>query len=576
MSGPDTRSPYRGLTPYQEADAPYFFGRTVDIGLVIANLLASRLTLLYGASGVGKSSLLNAGVIPQLRTVAENSRRQFEKPEIGVVVFRDWTHGPARALTAAVRETCAEAVGQPVGQPQTGGLLSALRDGSIQVGGDVLVVLDQFEEHFLYNTVTDDSEDFDQAFVSALNDPALRANFLISIREDAIAKLDQFKGRIPKLFDNYLRIHHLNEAAGKEAIEGPVAEYNRRCRTGLPPVAVEDGFVTAVLSDVRMGRVTINDDAVGVVAGAATSDDGIETPFLQLVMTRVWDAEIGTGSLELRRRTFLETLGGARNIVQSHVREALKSLTPDESRLAVAAFRYLITPSHTKIALRAADLAAIADLPPQPVAELLEKLTGSGYRILKPIPPPPDHPAAVSYEIWHDVLAQAILDWRAEQVRAADVEAARARSDAELQAAKQRAQEREATARRARRVTLVVSICLLLSLVAGAYGWHEARVAQDEARNTRWRKLVDDARLAMPSDPELSVLLARQALRETLDAKSPIAVEVADALSQALGVSRVRQTLKTEAAKTPHLSRVGAVSDGVIAGTRRRRSDLPD
>ena len=66
-------SPYKGLMPYTEADAAFFFGRDEDIEIVIANLLARRLTLLYGASGVGKSSLLGAGVVHRLLDLAHRN-----------------------------------------------------------------------------------------------------------------------------------------------------------------------------------------------------------------------------------------------------------------------------------------------------------------------------------------------------------------------------------------------------------------------------------------------------------------------------------------------------------------------
>ena len=59
-------SPYVGLVPYSEADAKFFFGRSVEAAIVAANLRASRLTILYGPSGVGKSSLLMAGVVERL------------------------------------------------------------------------------------------------------------------------------------------------------------------------------------------------------------------------------------------------------------------------------------------------------------------------------------------------------------------------------------------------------------------------------------------------------------------------------------------------------------------------------
>ena len=76
-------SPYRGLAPFEdsEVDALYFFGRERDTEIVVANLIASRLTVLYGPSGVGKSSLLFA-------TVARALRELPEAPV--VVVFSSW------------------------------------------------------------------------------------------------------------------------------------------------------------------------------------------------------------------------------------------------------------------------------------------------------------------------------------------------------------------------------------------------------------------------------------------------------------------------------------------------------
>ena len=57
-------APFRGLAPFGETelDALLFFGRERETEIAVANLLASRLTILYGPSGVGKSSLLHAGV----------------------------------------------------------------------------------------------------------------------------------------------------------------------------------------------------------------------------------------------------------------------------------------------------------------------------------------------------------------------------------------------------------------------------------------------------------------------------------------------------------------------------------
>jgi putative ribosome biogenesis GTPase RsgA len=71
-----TGAPYVGLDYFLEEDAGLFFGRDAERKQIIANLQASRLTLLYAESGVGKSSLLRAGVSAPLRQIALRNMRE--------------------------------------------------------------------------------------------------------------------------------------------------------------------------------------------------------------------------------------------------------------------------------------------------------------------------------------------------------------------------------------------------------------------------------------------------------------------------------------------------------------------
>src|SRR5437764_6189102 len=67
-------SPYKGLRPFLEDDASIFFGRDKETRIISANLRTRRLTLLYGPTGVGKSSVLGAGVLNHLKNLNEELR----------------------------------------------------------------------------------------------------------------------------------------------------------------------------------------------------------------------------------------------------------------------------------------------------------------------------------------------------------------------------------------------------------------------------------------------------------------------------------------------------------------------
>ena len=62
--------------PFTEEQAPFFFGRDAEREIITANLMAASLTLFYGPSGVGKSSVLNAGVAHHLRQEAREADRR--------------------------------------------------------------------------------------------------------------------------------------------------------------------------------------------------------------------------------------------------------------------------------------------------------------------------------------------------------------------------------------------------------------------------------------------------------------------------------------------------------------------
>lgn len=91
---------------------------------------------------------------------------------------------------------------------------AALERAAENVDGECVLILDQFEDFFQYHGSEQSALVFAEELARAIKNEAVRASFLVSIREDALAKLDWFEGRIPNLFSNLLRIEHLDPDGG--------------------------------------------------------------------------------------------------------------------------------------------------------------------------------------------------------------------------------------------------------------------------------------------------------------------------------------------------------------------------
>ena len=485
-------TPYKGLAAFQdtELDALLFYGREREREVVVANLLASRLTVLYGASGVGKTSLLGAAVAHSIRR-AHNAE---------VVVFSSWSGDPRAGLAAAIDEA--------VGIEASGTLTERLRAAAETVDGDVYVILDQFEEYFLYH----EQDAFADELASANSEPGLRANFLLGLREDALAKLDSFKGRIPNLFANYLRLDHLDRGGARAAILGPVERYNEL--TGRD-VSVEPGLVEAVLDQVAAGKVDVGRAGRG---GVEADEERIEAPYLQLVLERLWEAERERGSSVLRLATLRE-LGGAEAIVRAHLERALGRLEPAEQDVAATMFGHLVTPSGSKIAHQPGDLAQYAHVRESDVLPVLDVL--GRERIVRAVDGAGG--GGERYEIFHDVLADGVLAWRARRELERDREQARGRQ---------------------RRLAVVAALALLalagMTAVA-VYALTERSHARSSARRARARALEATALAELPQDPQRALADAVDAARVAPGSRA------AEVLRQAIVEARLRRVLPARA-----------------------------
>ncbi|BAZ53968.1 WD-repeat protein [Nostoc sp. NIES-4103] len=330
--------PYKGLIPYSQTDKLFFFGREKEQQIVIQNLWASRLTVVYGASGVGKSSLMRAGVAYNLRQSALENQETTGKPGWGAIVFpplkgelddslswQDPLTGIKKQLEAEITnlfktespdeikrqfEQALKAIAKNPEQPSFTDILKAWIEIVHQEdeSGRLFIILDQFEDYFDF--LNDSVQDiFADEFSQAVNNSSLNLHFLISIREDALSKLDHFKGRIFRnLLDNRIAIKHLNRQSAQDAIEKPIAEYNRQ-QTILNNLCKSK--LTLLYGDSSAGKSTILRDGIAYYLHQAAEQNLQKSGQLKLAVTlfNSWYEGKPLDNILLQIKQYLKNIG---------------------------------------------------------------------------------------------------------------------------------------------------------------------------------------------------------------------------------------------------------------------------
>ena len=315
-------NPYKGLRAFTEADAGDFFGREALVEQIIATLAEThdlaRFLAVVGPSGSGKSSLVQAGVVPALRKNAVQGSDQWF-----IVGMVPGAH-PCQELERVLLSVATQPIDDLTARlrASSDSLLRVVDQILTNKDGDLLLVIDQFEEVF---TLVEDERERAQFLALlrvAVTAPASRLRLIVTLRAD-------FYDR-PLLYEDFgtlfqQRTHvvlPLTEIELERAITTPAA------RVG---VQLEPNLITAIVSDVyeepgalpllqyaltevferRKGRtMTLRGyQDIGRVAGAlarraervfsrlTSAQQGIARQiFLRLVT-------LGEGSNDIRRRT---------------------------------------------------------------------------------------------------------------------------------------------------------------------------------------------------------------------------------------------------------------------------------
>src|SRR5262245_6362825 len=253
--------PFPGLLPFAEKDAPFFFGREEETAELLRRLERSRFVAVIGVSGSGKSSLVHAGLKPELR---------FTEPPWRIVEMKPGG-GPRRRLQA-VLETVAAGVSwtELLGKSSYGLVDGALQAG-LRQGEKLLVIVDQFEEIFSYRrsgpAAAEEADLFVQQLLRASSEPGVPVYVMLTMRTDYLGHCALFRNLPEALNEGTYLVPRLTRHEQEEAIRSPLA---------VSGVEIEPAVVDQLLN-----------------AAEANRD---ELPVLQHLLKRLWEEWAARGA----------------------------------------------------------------------------------------------------------------------------------------------------------------------------------------------------------------------------------------------------------------------------------------
>jgi WD40 repeat protein len=525
---PDEPAPYRGLLRFEAEHARFYFGRDEERRRLAQKLAQYPFVALVGASGSGKSSLVRAGLLPDLAADALPASSQWH------VLTLTPGSDPLRSLASQLAILAppgmdrAEVARKRVEQMEerADGLRTALMADLADHTQPVLLFVDQFEELFTVGPEDPQrSRSQAESFIAnladavALGDGQIRV--LITLRADFLDRSLTFPALRDLLQDHQVLLGPMDEASLREVIVRPAQEVG---------ALFEKGLVGLILRDLEAGPGAL--------------------PLLEHALYELWLARRGPW-LTLDA---YEVSGGVQGALRRRAQATYEALSDTQQQIARQVLLRLTALGEgapdTRRRVDRAELYPV-DVDPRQVDAVLQTLSGPGARLIVAGEESVEvaHEALIqqwdtlrgwleedreglrlhrhlteSAEEWEELgrdagelyrgarLAQA-EEWAAAHVgllnplERAFLEASRALRDREasereaqrqreLDAARQLAEEEAKNSRRLRRMVVAMALLLLAALVAGVIAWTSRQQAVQQELAARRQAYASDMNLA--------------------------------------------------------------------------------
>jgi formylglycine-generating enzyme required for sulfatase activity len=364
------KSPYKFLSSYDEQDVDIFFGRDKDTSRILQKLLSSKLMILYGKSGFGKTSLLNAGITPKLifggylPVYARCASDPLESIKLNIIDRLQQLNGTAQTINY-LRGVV------------THSLSDFIRELNVVDKRSLVVFIDQFEEFFI-SLGSSTRKQFEQEIAECIESPYIDATFLLSLREDFLAELDELR-RLRNIFANRYRLKALPKSSAKSAILRPAEKFE---------ITFDNGLVDQIIQELL-------------------EKEQVDPAQLQIVCDSLYN------SLPDKERhishILYNNLGGVKKILADYVDDILDSFGTKKKLIARQLLRSMVTSLFTKTTLTYTDAiletSNIPDWNAQDTDSLLTDLVQ--VRLIRRIANTEEE----SYELTHEHLINKIREW---------------------------------------------------------------------------------------------------------------------------------------------------------------------
>ena len=358
-------SPFKFLDSYTKEDKDIFFGRDKEIEELYSKVFESKLILVYGASGTGKSSLINCGLA-----------NKFEDSDWLPVNVRRGNN-----INSSLAQNIQSLAITPV--KSNGSLNKSIQSLYLDHFKPVYFIFDQFEELFIFGTTEERAE-----FITSIKDileEEIQCRFIFVLRGEYLENIAEFENVIPDFFENRTRIEKMTRTGAIDCITGPCGVHN---------IEVEEGFAPKLLEKLSPDKAEI------------------ELTYLQVFLDKLYKEYVTRDSSRGKKKDasrftlkMLTDLGRIGDVLSDFLEEQISILPDSETGLTI--LKAFVSLQGTKKQIGIEEIKEFSqtlgkDIPGETIESNIHQFVD--LRILR------DKDDNDKYELRHDSLAKVIYE----------------------------------------------------------------------------------------------------------------------------------------------------------------------